>query len=193
MTALVSAMAVMNTVPDSFAGERDRKTLETLLTSRLSDRSFLLGKLAAATVLGVAAGILLLVVGLIVVNVKPHSGGIVLYSPLDVVAAVGVAALVSMVLANVGVLASLRAPSVMASQRGIVLGLAGGVALVTALVSALPKGWTTDLDRLATEASAESPVLLVAVGAAVLLLLNPETSEGGSNCGLSGLGGAVGG
>jgi len=34
-------------VADSFAGERERKTLETLLASRLSDRAILLGKIAA--------------------------------------------------------------------------------------------------------------------------------------------------
>jgi len=172
MASMQAALAVMNTVPDSFAGERDRKTLEALLTSRLSDRSILLGKLAAAAVLGIAAGALVLVAGLISVNVKPHSGGVILYSPLDVVAAVGAAALVATVLGNVGVLASLRASSVMAAQRGMVLGIVGVGAAVAALGSALPQGWTTELERLAEEAGTDSPALLVAVGLAVLISLN---------------------
>lgn len=37
---------------DSIAGERERQTLETLLASRLSARAILLGKVAAATLLG---------------------------------------------------------------------------------------------------------------------------------------------
>ena len=35
-------------IPDSFAGERERKTLETLLSSRLPDRAILFGKLFVA-------------------------------------------------------------------------------------------------------------------------------------------------
>lgn len=39
-------------ITDSIAGERERQTLETLLASRLSDQSILLGKILAATLLG---------------------------------------------------------------------------------------------------------------------------------------------
>ncbi len=39
-------------ITDSIAGERERQTLETLLTSRLPDRAILLGKVAAITLLG---------------------------------------------------------------------------------------------------------------------------------------------
>ncbi|MCS6827529.1 MAG: ABC transporter permease subunit [Caldilinea sp.] len=37
---------------DSLAGERERRTLETLLASRLSEQAILLGKMSAAVVLG---------------------------------------------------------------------------------------------------------------------------------------------
>lgn len=39
-------------VADSFAGERERHALETLLASRLSDRAILLGEAAALTSYG---------------------------------------------------------------------------------------------------------------------------------------------
>src|SRR6476660_5544398 len=44
---VVSLAGILAVVPDAFAGERERHTLETLLASRLPDRSILLGKLAA--------------------------------------------------------------------------------------------------------------------------------------------------
>lgn len=46
---------------DSFAGERERQTLETLLASRLPDQAILLGKVIAVTL----AGLALLLVGLL--------------------------------------------------------------------------------------------------------------------------------
>jgi len=52
ITVMAALLIVMSIVPDSFAGERDRATLETLLASRLPDRAILLGKVAAATLAG---------------------------------------------------------------------------------------------------------------------------------------------
>ena len=44
LSAMVSVLLVAITVPDSFAGERERHTLGTLLASRLPDRAILFGK-----------------------------------------------------------------------------------------------------------------------------------------------------
>ena len=46
--AWMPLMLVTGVIADSFAGERERHTLETLLASRLPDRAILLGKVAAA-------------------------------------------------------------------------------------------------------------------------------------------------
>ncbi|MGZ3674289.1 MAG: ABC transporter permease, partial [Ktedonobacterales bacterium] len=43
---------LLNVVADTFAGERERHTLETLLASRLSDRAVLFGKVGAAVAYG---------------------------------------------------------------------------------------------------------------------------------------------
>jgi ABC-2 type transport system permease protein len=48
----VPYLLVSGVVADSFAGERERHTLETLLASRLSDRAILFGKIGAALVYG---------------------------------------------------------------------------------------------------------------------------------------------
>ncbi len=117
VAALLACLTVTTIVPDAFAGERDRKTLETLLTSRLSDRAILFGKVASATLIGLGAAVIALLAAIITVNLRSHPGGIILYTSLELVAALGAAALVSAVIANVGVLASLRAPSVMSAQK----------------------------------------------------------------------------
>jgi len=50
--AWVPLMLVTGFIADSFAGERERHTLETLLASRLPDRAILFGKVAAAVAYG---------------------------------------------------------------------------------------------------------------------------------------------
>ncbi len=45
--AWIPYLLVSGVTADTFAGERERHTLETLLASRLSDRAILFGKLAA--------------------------------------------------------------------------------------------------------------------------------------------------
>jgi ABC-2 type transport system permease protein len=97
---------------DSFAGERERHTLETLLASRLSDRTILLGKVAAAIVYGWGVALVSLAVGLVTVNVAFGRGELLLY-PLD--AALGgllLSFLAAALAATAGVLVSLRASTV---------------------------------------------------------------------------------
>ena len=72
-------------VLDSFAGERERHTLETLLASRLSDRAMLYGKISAAVFYGFGMTLVLIVLGLATVNVAFWDGQIAMY-PLDMFA-----------------------------------------------------------------------------------------------------------
>lgn len=53
---------------DSFAGERERRTLETLLTTPLSDASILVGKALTAVIFAVSAAAAALLAGLVTVN-----------------------------------------------------------------------------------------------------------------------------
>ncbi len=54
----------------------------------------------------------------------------------------------------------------------MMFGLGGAIGAVALGFTALPAGWQTSLERMAEEAGTDSPLLLVAIGAAVLLLLN---------------------
>ena len=66
---------VSGIVADSFAGERERHTLKSLLSTRLSDRAILFGKLLAALLYGCILTWIILLVSLITVNVAYARGG----------------------------------------------------------------------------------------------------------------------
>ena len=65
----VPLMLVAGVVADSFAGERERHTLETLLASRLSDEAILVGKVTAAVGYGWGFTLVMAVVSLVSVNI----------------------------------------------------------------------------------------------------------------------------
>jgi ABC-2 type transport system permease protein len=118
----IPLMLVSNVVSDSFAGERERHTLETLLASRLSDRAILFGKLATAISYGWGIALATVLLGLASINIAFAGDGFLIYEPR-----MGLGIFISSMLsaalsAGVGVLVSLRASSVRQAQQ--TLGLA---------------------------------------------------------------------
>ena len=108
---------VNSVVADSFAGERERHTLETLLASRLSDKSILFGKLFAAIAYGWGFSLITLLLGLITVNLAHARSGLHLFPLNTALAILVVSFLISALAAGLGVLVSLRASSVRAAQQ----------------------------------------------------------------------------
>src|ERR1022692_108211 len=74
-----SAIVITTVIADSFAGERERHTLETLLATRLSDRAILLGKIAASVAYGWLMAMLCVLAGTITENVVNRGGHVLLY------------------------------------------------------------------------------------------------------------------
>ena len=66
----LTASMTSTIVSDSIAGERERHTLETLLSTRLSDASILLGKVAAAVSYGYAFALSNIGIGLATVHLR---------------------------------------------------------------------------------------------------------------------------
>lgn len=66
---------------DAFAGERERRTLETLLATPLSDGAIVFGKACAALIAAVTTSILALLCAVVTVNVKAHVLGVFLPVP----------------------------------------------------------------------------------------------------------------
>lgn len=97
------------TISDSFAGERERHTLETLLASRLSDRAILFGKALAVIVYACGLSWILVVLSLLTVNIANWGGGLIIYAPFTLVGILIFSLLGSGLAASAGVLISLRA------------------------------------------------------------------------------------
>jgi ABC-2 type transport system permease protein len=152
---------------DTFAGERERHTLETLLASRLSDRAILFGKVAAAVAYGWGLSLLSVLVSVIAVNIV-YSRGHLLFYPLNV-AGLGVvlSLLVSGLSATAGVLISLRANS--ARQAAQVMSIAIMLILFVPVLGlqALPG----DLRGQVTNVLNNSSFNQVAAGAIVVLVV----------------------
>jgi ABC-2 type transport system permease protein len=116
---LVSAL-----VADSFAGERERHTLETLLSSRLSDRAILFGKLAAAVLYGWGMLIVVMIVSLVTVNLRFGSFARPLLFPAGITVGVIVfGLLITLLIGGIGVMVSLKAATVRQAGQALSLGL----------------------------------------------------------------------
>ncbi|MFC1552278.1 ABC transporter permease [Candidatus Latescibacterota bacterium] len=158
---LISAL-----IADSFAGERERHTLETLLSSRLSEKSILLGKICAVMVYALTITAAIFIVGLITVNAANPGGGLLLFSPKIVLAGVLTGLVTASFSANFGVLVSLRAATVRQAQQ--TLGLAMFVLFFSPslIIQFVPESY---LDRL--EDLFRAFDMNVTIGAVVIVLL----------------------
>jgi ABC-2 type transport system permease protein len=119
--AWVPFILVNSVVADSFAGERERKTLETLLASRLSDRAILIGKVCSAIAYGWGITLIGLIVALVTINIAFGAGEFLFFPPLIGVAIFLLSFLVAWLAAGLGVIVSLRAASVRQAQQTLSL------------------------------------------------------------------------
>ncbi|MCC6170014.1 MAG: ABC transporter permease [Caldilineaceae bacterium] len=162
---------VIGAAAESFAGERERHTLETLLASPLSDRAILTGKIMAAALFGWLNSVAIQVLGLITVNLVYAADGFIVYAPALGVGSLTLGLLAAALTACIGVLVSLRVTTVRQARLtltlfivalGFMVAAAGAVGL-----HFLPSG---SLDRLAAGLSAPSVTASLAVLAFGLLL-----------------------
>jgi len=104
-------------VADSFAGERERNTLETLLATRLSDYAIFLGKFLADTCYTLAVMFLVFVTSIVTMSLVQPQRGIAMYSPMGLSAAVGGTIVLTVFGIGLGVYVSLRTKTVRAAQQ----------------------------------------------------------------------------
>ncbi len=151
---------IISIVADSFAGERERHTLETLLASRMPDRAILLGKVAMVVLYGWGVMVIGLFLGAGVYNLAHQA--LPAFYPTDMLLfTLVLGLLVGTLGASAGVLISLRISTVRQAQQTLSIGtlILGGA--VIALLQLLPKDFfqTFTLDQ----------ILLMASGVVVLL------------------------
>ncbi|MBX6364821.1 MAG: ABC transporter permease subunit [Gemmatimonadetes bacterium] len=164
---LLAAMLSVQPIVDSFAGERERHTLETLLASRLADRAILLGKLLAVLVATTGATYIVYALALLTTRLA-HADQPSATPPEWVLLGVGLGVLlVPAVFAALGVFISLRAATVRQAAQTFGLAIVG-LALLPVILGqlALQLG-----SPLVLRVSRLTPVQLVLLGAAALALL----------------------
>lgn len=117
---------LLNIIADSFAGERERHTLETLLASRLSDRAILFGKVGAAVAFGWALALIAALAQAVVANLSPKNAGagtgLAFYPVGSIVAIVVLGLLTALLASSAGCLVSLRATSTRQAQVNLGVG-----------------------------------------------------------------------
>ena len=104
-------------VADSFAGERERHTLETLLATRLSDRDIFLGKVLAVVIYSVGLSWACALLSLITLNITQGWGSFFMYSGSTLAMTVVGSILSSLLTTAIGVFVSLKAASVRAAAQ----------------------------------------------------------------------------
>ncbi|HEX6316767.1 MAG TPA: ABC transporter permease [Gemmatimonadaceae bacterium] len=120
---LLSSGMVSTLIADAFAGERERHTLETLLATRLSDTSILLGKVLAAILYGLLFTFANILVGIATLTIRHFGEGLQAPPLAHIGYMLLLVTLACATLAGIGVFISLRAATVRQAQQtlGIIM------------------------------------------------------------------------
>jgi ABC-2 type transport system permease protein len=159
--AWLALYLVTMVVADSFAGERERHTLETLLASRLSDRAILFGKLGAVVVYSLGLTWAGLGVALVSVNVAYGRGELLLYPAVVVLATVVLSFLAAMLAAGAGVFVSLWSKTVRQAQQTLGIAVLLLLFVPTFGARALPPEWKARLIEAVMTADPLQTTLLI--------------------------------
>jgi ABC-2 type transport system permease protein len=102
---------------DAFAGERERKTLETLLATPLGEWPILLGKASAAVVFSLTVTAIAFVCAVTSVNLAAHPPGLFLPAPVLVAGALGAALSSATLMTGLAIVMSMRIPVARSAQQ----------------------------------------------------------------------------
>jgi ABC-2 type transport system permease protein len=150
----------MGIIADSFAGERERYTLETLLASRLSDQAILFGKLITAVCYSSSIAITGLLLGGVVINLSAPQAEFIFYAPGMLLCLILFEVLASALIAALGVIVSLHADSVRQAYQRLSFGMMGAGLGLYIFFQFLPQSWKTSMDGILTSIN---PAVLVPV------------------------------
>jgi ABC-2 type transport system permease protein len=171
-------------MPDLFAGERERHTLETLLASRLSDLAILFGKLLVGMLYCFIMTLLFIFLSLVVINVAYWNGQLQMYPPSLLAFVLAIAVLFDTLFAAIGVLISLRAPTVRQGAETMMIVLFALAAIPIALYLILPNDlknglldWLTTTDAGVVGLAALTVLAVACLVALYAAMLNFRRSK----------------
>lgn len=165
----VTSFWTVGYVADSFAGERERHTLETLLASRLPDAAILLGKLGAIVAYVWAQVLASLLLGALTVNVISWQGNFRFYAAPVALSAIGLGLLGAGLMAALGIFISMHAPTARQAQQRLLIPITL-VMLLPSVGSLLVPA--DQQERLFRAVGAADVTLVVAVVLGVLLVVD---------------------
>jgi len=139
--AMMPILFIMALMADSFAGERERHTLETLLATRLSDQAILLGKMTAGILYACIVLIVTLGLALLSNNIMYGQGRLLMFPTRYLVPILTFDFLLVLLLSCIGVFVSLRAPTVRHAMQTLNLGLVIVIWGSFFGIRALPLAW----------------------------------------------------
>jgi ABC-2 type transport system permease protein len=166
--AWMPLMLMASLIADSFAGERERHTLETLLASRLPDRAILFGKVCAVVSYGWGLTMLGVSMGLLTVNLVHGRGELLLYSWKFILGIIALSWLGAWLAAGAGVLVSLRAATVRQAQQVLMLAIMLLLFVPVYGVQLLPAEWRAQIARTLAAGGAARLVLVIIVALTVV-------------------------
>jgi ABC-2 type transport system permease protein len=167
----VPLFLVSSVVADSFAGERERNTLETLLASRLPDTAILFGKTLSAIGYGWGLTLVSLCLGTVTINLVHGEGYFLFYSPVMSLGILIWSFLGAGLAASAGVLVSLRAHTVRQAQQSLSISIMLLLFVPIFALQALPEETTRRFLNWLDAVSVVEIVLWVTGGLVVLDLL----------------------
>lgn len=151
----------LSIVTDAFAGERERKTLETLLATRLSDQAILFGKIVTVVLyawLLTAAGVL---IGAVTINIAFPSETILFYRLDTLLIGLGISLLAAALIASIGTLVSLKAPTARQAYQRMSLVLIALWFLPILMLQILPEEVTDRLLQVFSEIDINQAILVI--------------------------------
>ena len=171
LSAVTASMYVAGLVPDSFAGERERHTLETLLASRLPDSAILFGKITALVVYGLSASAVMLAFGWVTVNVVHGEGEILYYTAATIVGAAVFSILAAGLMGAAGVMVSLRASTVKQAQQVLTTAVLVLVFAPVIALPAIPEEWRVASAKMLQDRKLGGLAALIAVSMLLVQLI----------------------
>ncbi|OWY69199.1 ABC-2 type transporter [cyanobacterium TDX16] len=154
-------LPVMALIADSFAGERERHTLETLLASPLSEAAILFGKVITVVIYGLLLTVIVLLTGLIAVNLTHNTGEILLYPIGTTLTGIGLGILTATAMASIGVIVSLRSPTVKQAAQQLAFVSIALTWIPLLSLSLIPTQLQTSLLRSAQNTNLTHVILIV--------------------------------
>jgi ABC-2 type transport system permease protein len=162
MAIIIPVMLVGVMIPESFAGEKERHTLSTLLASRLPDRAIFLGKLLTPVAVGFGGAILFILLSAVTVNLANWEGRVLFFSPEIGLGSLALSFIAATLTAGAGVLVSMRAKTAQqASQLLMAMLIVPGI-----LLQVIPLLFMDRIDELIE--AINGPRTLIAVIAILL-------------------------